>query len=101
MIIIETKKGPRFVNDQAIIYLRFNQEKNAVFVCPIGAKAGPHMPFATDVELVEYVNQSEPSNYIWNGSKVEDLERQCMVYQLRIAHLEEEIENLKHSNPKT
>lgn len=99
MIIIETKKGPKFVNEQTIESVEFNKEKGEVYIHPISELVVGRIPFATDVEEVIYT--SEPFHYSWNGSRVEDMERQCIAYRMRIIHLEEEIENLKHSNPKT
>lgn len=40
--------------------------------------------------------EAEDMPEVWD-----DLDRQCIAYRMRIIHLEEEIENLKRSNPKT
>ena len=75
MIIIETKTGPKFVNDQTIESLEFNAEKGVVYVAPINGIMGHRMPFANDVERVRYVNQTQPENYEWKGSLTEEAER--------------------------
>ena len=75
MIIIETKTGPKFVNDQTIESLEFNAEEGVVYVAPINGIMGTRMPFANDVERVRYVNQTQPENYEWKGSLTEEAER--------------------------
>lgn len=75
MIIIETKTGPKFVNDQTIESLEFNAEEGVVYVAPINGIMVTRMPFANDVERVRYVNQTQPENYEWKGSLTEEAER--------------------------
>ena len=72
MIIIETKTGPKFVNDQTIESLEFNAEEGVVYVAPINGIMGTRMPFAHDVERVRYVNQTQPENYVWKSSLLEE-----------------------------
>ena len=72
MIIIETKAGPMFVNDQTIESLVFNAEEGVVYAAPINGIMGQRMPFAHDVERVRYVNQTQPENYVWNYSLLEE-----------------------------
>lgn len=72
MIIIETKTGPKFVNDQTIESLEFNAEEGVVYVAPINGIMGTRMPFADDVERVRYVNQTQPENYVWKSSLLEE-----------------------------
>ena len=77
MIIIETNNGPRFVNDQTIESVYFDSDKGEVWVTPKeGNNILPVFPTYINVENVRFISQSQPTEYIYKGSSVEQLAKQ-------------------------
>ena len=80
MIIIETRKGPVFINDGQIREITFNKDENEVLIdygdsTPV-KPFGPNKPARNpimDVENVMYVPDCVPEKYQYKGSLVEDL----------------------------
>jgi hypothetical protein len=72
MIIIETKNGPRFVNDQAMESVCFDSDKGKVLITSAKCKTTRYL----NVENVRFVSQYQPTEYIYKGSSVEQLAKQ-------------------------
>lgn len=71
MIIIETKTGPCFVNEQAIQDMEFDRDKEQVWVRYIGNKTPticPQPTFSAVIE-VKYYNQTQPAKDFWTSNE--------------------------------
>lgn len=74
MIIIETRKGPVFINDGQIRDITFNKDENEVLI-----DYGNNMPVQNpinEVENVMYVPDCAPEKYQYKGSRLVELEKE-------------------------
>lgn len=72
MIIIETSKGPKFVNKDAIERLEYNSKKGIVLVFPRQPRAPRDIQEYKDVETVRYVND-QAIDYKWQSEVIKEL----------------------------
>lgn len=74
MVIIETRKGPVFINDGQIREITFNKDENEVLI-----DYGGDMPVQNpinEVENVMYVPDCAPEKYQYKGSRLVELEKE-------------------------
>jgi hypothetical protein len=69
MIIVKAKNGDYFINDKAVTMVGHDEEKAIVKVyCDNGPSR-----YIEDVELVQYINDAEPTSWKDEGSEVQKL----------------------------
>ena len=79
MIIVKTKKGDCFINDNAVQLVQHNEGLAEVII--YSEKSG--LKHIEDVELVQYTNDVEAVKWVDNGSEVERLCMEMEVIDLR------------------
>ena len=78
MIIVKTKNGDSFNNDNAVTIVEHNKEKATVrFICDKTGDTGN----IYNVECVIYNNESQPISWQENGSEIERLKAKLDEYQ--------------------
>jgi D-alanine-D-alanine ligase-like ATP-grasp enzyme len=93
MIIVKTKNGDHFVNENVLMEVAHDKEKASVYCY----RNDGHITTITNVESVVYTNVDQTAKYEDKGSRVAELE--AMLDEEELDKLKREIEKLRNQMP--